>query len=133
MAILNVSTINDGPADFIYLFNCFEFINENLYLKEFKFDFSKCIFLKPNAVAFLGGLARLIEHMVGKVLFNWETMKSDVRLYLVKNSFAQAFGYSMKLHYHSDTAAPYREDKFLNKKDLDDYLKIDGLPIVVLM
>ncbi len=55
------------------------------------FDFSQCRFLRPNAVAFLGGLARLIESRNGRVVFDWDTIKGDLLANLKKNDFACVF------------------------------------------
>jgi len=50
--LIYIPTINDKPEDYIQLFNIRSLVNgyDNI-----RFDFSKCEFLRPNAIAFLGG------------------------------------------------------------------------------
>jgi hypothetical protein len=48
--------------------------------------------LRPQAVAFLGGLARLIEHRGGTFHFLWGTLKPAIWACLAQNGFMQAFG-----------------------------------------
>ena len=47
---LNIPTINDDVRDFDKLFQLWEQLNEDC--SEVIIDFSKCYFLRPNAVAF---------------------------------------------------------------------------------
>jgi len=63
-----ISTINDLPADFERLFSLWSQAND--YFEVIRFDFSGCDFLRPNAVAFLGGLAQLIKSRLGTVVFD---------------------------------------------------------------
>tara|TARA_R110002167_G_scaffold221491_1_gene426241 strand:+ start:293 stop:1186 length:894 start_codon:yes stop_codon:yes gene_type:complete len=56
------------------------------------FDFTSCTFIRPRAVAFLGGLIRLIESRGGVVFIDWDTMSSAVSMNLAQNGFKQAFG-----------------------------------------
>ena len=67
---LNIPTINDDLRDFDKLFQLLEQLNEDC--SEVIIDFSKCYFLKPNAVAFLGGLIRLIQSRSIKLNINWD-------------------------------------------------------------
>ena len=64
---LEIPTVNDKLNDFDCLFQLWQKVNEEC--SEVIFDFSKCWFLRPNAVAFLGGLIRLIESRGRKVTF----------------------------------------------------------------
>lgn len=59
---------------------------------EVKFDFSTCRFLRAEAVAFIGGLIRLIQERGGVVYVYWETIPSAVRANLAQNGFLRAFG-----------------------------------------
>lgn len=81
--ILKVPTINDKPKDFDCLFQLWQQVQENV--EEVIFDFSNCHFLRQNAVAFLGGLARLVESRGGKVTFDWGTVKKHICMNLKQN------------------------------------------------
>ena len=61
--VIQIPTLNDGPYDFARLFEIWNDVND--YFEDIRFDFSRCGFLRPNAVAFLGGLARLVESRMG--------------------------------------------------------------------
>ena len=119
---LSIPTINDyTTADFDALFNLWnQANNDNM---DVTFELSQCEFLRHNAVAFLGGLARLIEERHGKVTFDWPTLKNNwLRTNLAQNGFMAAFGHSSGPW--SGNSIPYREDKFLDKNNMMDYLKI---------
>src|SRR5690349_10037429 len=77
------------------------------------FDFSNCTFLGQSGVAFLGGLARLIERRGGEVVFAWDTLKSGVRMNLAQNGFLSAFGEPVDPWVGN--SIPYREDRELDK------------------
>lgn len=122
---LSIPTINDyTTADFDVLFNLWNQVNnDNL---DVIFEFSQCNFLRHNAVAFLGGLARLIEERTGKVTFDWSTLKNNwVRTNLAQNGFMAAFGHSSGPW--SGNSIPYREDLRQDKAVLVDYLKTNWL------
>ncbi|MCR5220101.1 MAG: hypothetical protein K6E31_03775 [bacterium] len=63
--VIQIPTLNDTPYDFLRLFDIWNEVNG--YFEDICFDFSYCKFLRPNAVAFLGGLARLIDARMGNV------------------------------------------------------------------
>jgi len=119
--IIRIPTLNDEPEDIQKLFKIWSQVNG--YSEDVRFDFSLCRFLRPNAVAFLGGLARLIKFRDGKFVFDWHTLNSAVMNSLVQNGFASAFGPSSSTS--SGHSIPYRED--LNRKPnsiigyLEDY------------
>jgi len=121
--IVNIPTLNDNPSDFEALFLIWNEVYG--YDQIVEFDFSNCYFLRPNAVAFLGGLARLIEYRSGEVVFRWHTMPNDVRTNLCQNGFAGSFSYpSCGWPGHS---IPYREDRSqdvdrINPNGIMDYL-----------
>ncbi len=88
---LDIPRINDlSPADWDILFGLWNRADGDSL--DVAFSFSQCDFLRQNAVAFLGGLARLIELRRGRVQFDWNTLQSDVALNLTKNGFRDAFG-----------------------------------------
>lgn len=85
-----IHQINDESADFNQLFQLWRRLNgDNL---DVRFDLTWCSFLRQNAVAFIGGLARLIEYRGGRVSFNWDIQDSAVAMNLAQNGFMAAFG-----------------------------------------
>ncbi|MDH4100206.1 MAG: ATP-binding protein [Nitrospirota bacterium] len=117
--VIQIPTLNDSPTDFGRLFGIWSQAND--YFEDVRFDFSHCGFLRPNAVAFLGGLARLIESRMGSVVFDWGTLRNEkVMTNLCQNGFARTFGYpSSSWDGHS---IPYREDLTLDMNSIMDYL-----------
>lgn len=120
-----IPTINDGPSDFQTLFGIWS--NANNYPDEVIFDLSACRFLRPNAVAFLGGLARLIQWRSGKVSFDWCTLPSGgpVITNLCQSGFAGTFGHPTSAW--TGHSIPYREDLTLNMNAIMDYLTINWI------
>jgi signal transduction histidine kinase len=119
MLIVHVPTINDEPADFDRLFALWDQVNDDFL--EVKFNFSRCGFLRQNAVAFLGGIARLIENRFGRVVFDWDTISHAIRMNLAQNGFLAAFG-------NGDgpwrgNSVPFREDVNRDKDGLTSYLR----------
>ncbi|MBD2495458.1 ATP-binding protein [Nostoc sp. FACHB-280] len=116
--ILEIPTINDKPKDFDCLSQLWQKVQAET--EEVIFDFSRCHFLRQNAVAFLGGLARLIESRGGKVTFNWETVKRNVCANLKQNGFMYAFNAGDEPR--QGNSIPYREDLSQDKDSLIYYL-----------
>ncbi len=107
IVILRIPTINDYSSDFIKLFKLREQVEKCKGI-EVIFDFSKCGFLRQNAVAFIGGLARLINHYGGQAKFSWDTMQNNIRANLVRNGFMAAFGGEVSGYFGN--SIPYRQD-----------------------
>ncbi len=117
--IIQIPTLNDTPEDFQQLFEMSNQVNG--LFEDVRFDFSNCKFLRSNAVAFLGGLARLIESFGGSVIFDWDTLRSNsVRANLCQNGFAGNFGYNAKAW--SGHSIPYREEMEPDMNKIMDYL-----------
>ncbi|MGB5157463.1 ATP-binding protein [Desulfobacterium sp. N47] len=117
--VILIPTLNDSAADFEQLFSIWSQIND--YFEDIRFDFSLCGFLRPNAVALLGGLARLIESRMGSVVFDWSTLQNSwVRTTIRQNGFASTFGDPSAPW--DGTSIPYREDKTLDMNNIMDYL-----------
>lgn len=117
--VIQIPRINDEKADFVMLFSIWSRAND--YFEDIRFDFSTCTFLRPNAVAFLGGLARLIESRLGKVTFDWNTLNNSwVRTTIRQNGFASAFG-DVSAPWNG-TSIPYREDREFHPDEVADYL-----------
>ena len=122
--VIQIPTLNDGPTDFDRLFGIWSDVND--YFEDIRFDFSRCRFLRPNAVAFLGGLARLIESRLGTADFSWDTLHDTwVRTTIRQNGFASAFGDPSAPW--DGTSIPYRENVTLDMHGIMDYLTYDWL------
>lgn len=122
--IIYVPSIGDSPVEFAKLFEIAHGIsngNENICI-----NFSQCKYLRPNAVAFIGGLARLIELQKRTISFDWESLNnSSLRDSLSENGFTTIFKHSLKkTGKHS---IPYREDKNMVMNNIMDYLVDDWL------
>ncbi len=116
---LQVPTINDDQVDFDRLFELWQ-KSDGSY-KNVRFNFSSCHFLRPNAVAFLGGLARLIESRMGTVFFDWDSLHDAwVKNTMTQNGFAGAFGHPSSSW--SGETIPYREDRTEDSAEILDYL-----------
>lgn len=117
--VIQIPTLNDRPHDFARLFGIWNETND--YFENIRFDFSLCRFLRPNAVVFLGGLARLIESRLGSVTFDWSTSRHDaVMTNLCQNGFAGTFDYPST--GWDGNSIPYREDNSLDMNGIMDYL-----------
>lgn len=119
--VIPIPTINDELYDFEKLFNIWKSIQGNGL--DIVFDFSYCNFLRQNAVAFLGGVARLIKSNKGNVTFNISSMRYDVKKNLSINNFLKSFGLG-GLNFHGNSV-PYREDPMINynPNNIMSYLK----------
>lgn len=103
----NNKSINDFSSDFIKLIQLSEQVKKCEDI-EVIFDFSSCNFLRQNAVAFLGGLAKLINFRGGKAEFAWHTMKEKIFTNLEQNGFVFAFGGG--IDRWQGNCIPYRQD-----------------------
>ncbi len=117
--LIQIPTLNDSPPDFARLFEIWNEANDSS--EDIRFDFSRCRFLRPNAIAFLGGLARLIHSRSRSAVFDWSTLHDPwVRTTIRQNGFASAFGDASAPW--NGTSIPYREDSFLDMDGIMDYL-----------
>lgn len=116
---LSVPTINDDPPDFDRLFRLWRQANDD-YL-EVEFNFKWCRFLRQNAVAFLGGLARLVEFRGGRAVFRWDTLSDAIRMNLRQNGFMGCFGADPGPW--SGNSIPYEEFPEKRKENITLYLK----------
>lgn len=117
--VIHIPRINDGPLDFATLFHIWNQVND--YNQDVRFDFSRCGFLRPNAVAFLGGVARMVESRMGSVRFDWSSFTDNwVMTNLCQNGFAGKFG-SLSSGWDGNSI-PYREDHSLDMNGIMDYL-----------
>ncbi|MCF6286888.1 MAG: ATP-binding protein [Candidatus Hydrogenedentes bacterium] len=117
--IINIPRINDTPADFAKLFVIWSQALDSS--GEVVFNLSECAFLRPNAVAFLGGLARLLQARGTSVDFDWNTCRNGaVKNNLEQNGFADKFGHPSKTR--QGESIPYRENADMNMNEIMDYL-----------
>jgi hypothetical protein len=120
---LFVPTVNDDISDFCKLFKLY---NSAITAdSSIELDFSRCSFLRPNAVAFLGGFARTMESGSRSIEFNWDTLRDNVQANLAQNGFLKHVG--IGIDPWRGNSIPYREDKLLNKNAIVDYLKTKWL------
>lgn len=121
---LPIPTINDYTTDdFDVLFSLWNQINnDNL---DVTFEFSRCKFLRHNAVAFLGGLTRLIQARGGIVRFALGTIPKKVKDNLEQNGFISTLGFGGAPW--TGNSIPYREDSDQDKVVLAEYLKTKWL------
>ena len=89
---IEVPRLNDAHSDFVSMAHIWSQIDAAGDGVEVSFAFSRCGFLQPNAVVFLGGLARIIGHRGGKAHFLVGTMEESVRVNLLQNGFGHAMG-----------------------------------------
>lgn len=120
---IQVPTINDTLSDFDKLFAMWAQVKNGG--SNISFDFSYCKFLRQNAVAFLGGMVRLIEYRGGKVEFSWNSMRDNIRGNLDQNGFLASFGSGGGPWLGN--SIPYREDKSQDPAGVMDYLKTEWL------
>ena len=122
--VIQISTLDDEICDFQQLSTIWSQVND--YYLDIRFDFSRCDFLRPNAVAFLGGLARLIESRMGCVEFDWSSLHDSwVRTTIRQNGFAGSFG--DRSAPWDGNSIPYREDAVSNPNDFAEYLSENWL------
>ncbi len=117
--LIRIPILNDSARDFDCLFEIWSQVNG--YFEDVRFDFSQCNFLRPNAVAFLGGLARLINWRMGSAVFDWDSLTDGaVRMNLRQNGFTGAFGENSA--GWGGNSIPYREDAAEDPEGILDYL-----------
>lgn len=102
-----VPRLNDGHEDFVAMARIWRDVDAAGDGAEVHFDFTHCAFLQPNAVIFLGGLARVLGSRGGNALFLVGTMIDRVRVNLLQNGFAVAMG-AATLPWQGNSI-PYRE------------------------
>lgn len=119
--VISIPSLFDELDHFTKMFQILEEVNQHGDSVNVAFDFSKCTFLAHNAVAFVGGLARLIQHRGGEVTFLWDTLTQKVMKNLARNKFLSTFDYPKTDEVGN--SIPYREDKTEDKHGLLEYLQ----------
>lgn len=99
-------SLYDAPKDFAKLFKLraqLETLGPAVVI-----DFTRCSFIRHNAVAFLGALIRHCESLGKRVRIDWPTVRVAVCVNLRQNGFAHTFG--DPIHPWDGNSIPYRED-----------------------
>ncbi len=120
-----VPRLNDELHDFNNLANIWKQVMEAGDGAKVTFNFSYCDFLRPNAVVFLGGLARVIHKRGGSAYFLTATMRDAVQMNLLQNGFAHVMGADSPPW--QGNSIPYREYKEQDKNGIVQLLKYDWL------
>ena len=121
MNIIRIPRLNDGPADIRRMFEVWK--SATAASGRVVFDFAGCDFLRPNAVAFLGGLIRLLELRGTYVVLG--EMNQSLRGNLLRNGFLGAFG--SESFGHRGATVPYREDRGCDPEGFLEYLAEEWL------
>lgn len=114
-----VPTLNGTESDFCRLFMIFEQATTS-GTTQVRFVFTYCNFLRPNAVAFLGGTVRSLQNQGKTIFFFWESLSPKVKASLVQNGFCNALGHGGR--GYTGHAIPYREDRYEDFNSILDYL-----------
>ncbi|MFG6105305.1 hypothetical protein U2F10_23825 [Leptothoe sp. EHU-05/26/07-4] len=117
---LRIPTINDGLRDFKRLFRQWQAVQEHLP-SLVMLDFSGCRFLRPNAIAFLGGMARSLELKGICVDIDLESIQDDVRRTLDRNDFLTSFG--EEPYPWGGNSVPYRQYSYKELDSIPEYLE----------
>lgn len=117
--VIEIQTINDRLRDFDCLFHIWR--KANKLQSEIVLDFSKCYFLRQNAVAFIGGLIRSLQSQGKTVNIRWDTLHNNVATNLQQNGFMHVFNGDRESW--DGNSIPYREDLTQDEDCLVDYLK----------
>lgn len=114
-----LKSVHDKQQDFIYLFGIFKKIQS--YRQDVTIDFSKCHFLRPNAIAFLGGLSRFLELNNRRIIIDINSIRNmKVKETLAKTGFISNFTSPQQIY--AEDAIPYREDLINDVEGIMDYL-----------
>lgn len=120
-----VPRINDGYIDNNSLAKIWQQVVDVGTNAQVSFDFSKCDFLRPYAIVFLGGLARTILDAGGTVNFLVQTMMSNIHMNLLQNGFASVMG--ADIESWQGNSIPYREYLEPNEDVVIEYLTNEWL------
>ncbi|WP_024983786.1 ATP-binding protein [Brevibacillus borstelensis] len=123
MRLVQLPNVNDDPTDFYYLFDFSKLVSE--VEEDILVDFSQCGFLRQNAVAMLGGLARKAESRGIRLHFKWDSLTRRVKNNLRKNGFMGTF--ASFASNSSGNSIPYREDLNDSPDSYIEYLKEEWL------
>jgi len=92
ISTISVPRLNDQMWDFQRLHGIWQEAFSAPHGNAIHFEFSRCDFLRPNAVVILGGLARMLLRQGRTVMFLGNTMRPNVLANLTQNGFATRYG-----------------------------------------
>lgn len=116
---IQVFRLDDGSSDFTWLFRLWQ--DHQNYVGELVFDFTFCSFIGQGAVAFIGGLMRLLEARGCVVRLKTETLRPAVHANLAQNGFLHAFG-SPHQPWQGNSV-PFRHDQAQDPHGFANYLE----------
>lgn len=116
---VQVPKLNDGHWDHRWLFTLWQWVAQRSPV-DLTLSFTDCRFLRQNAVAFLGALAREVQRRSGRVTFHWNTMPEAVRTNLAQNGFMSAQG-GPGTPWRGNSI-PYREDRERRPQEFSEFL-----------
>jgi hypothetical protein len=116
--IIKVPTLNDRIEDFECLFSLYQLAIE--CNKDLILDFSCCNFLRHNAVAFIGGLVRMLQYKGRSVKIEWNSISDKISANLEQNGFHTAITGNKECR--SGNSIPYREDSIQDSDSFVSYL-----------
>lgn len=90
-------------------------------------DFSECDFLRPTAVAAIGGIVAQIKHSEGDAAILTDTIRSSVRSTLRRNGFLAAHGLEKPHVTKGQTQVTYRHDKHAEATEFARFLSEEWL------
>jgi hypothetical protein len=90
-------------------------------------DFSECDFLRPTAVAAIGGIVAQIRHLSGDVAIRADTLKGPVRATLQRNGFLAAHGLERPRTITGQTSVTYRHDLIPEASEFARFLSEEWL------
>ena len=122
---IRIPRINDSAWDYQTLSRIWNEARSASPGRQVLFDFTDCMFIRPNAVVVLGGLCRMILREGGSVLFLASTMSASVLSVLQQNGFAHAMGAS-DVPWPGN-AIPYREYSSPERDAIVTSLRADWL------
>lgn len=117
--IMLVPTLNDEEGDFSRLFMIYEQVM-TCANDQVQFAFTYCNFLKPSAVAFLGGMIRSLQRKGVTVYIDWNSFDPRVKASLTQNTFCSSLGHGTSSR--TGHSIPYREDFREDANSILDYL-----------
>jgi anti-sigma regulatory factor (Ser/Thr protein kinase) len=124
--VLYLDTLSDSSSHFDKLFRIYHQITQ---LPEDCLDitinFNYCEFIGHSGVAFIGGLVHLIKALDGRVNFEWDSLRSNIRMNLAQNGFLYHFGYDSPPW--DGNSIPYRSDLQHDAAVIGDYLRYKWL------
>jgi signal transduction histidine kinase len=121
---IEVPTLLNREGDRLWLFELARQLDQVEPLAV-TFRFPACRDLRQNAIAFLGGLARLVESRGGSVTFDWDSCSQRILKRVQQNGFSQIFGGPAASSVGH--TVPYREDLIQDPNAIARYLQENWL------